>query len=631
MTEKDVEPGIVRERADPDSWSATRARRPAPSIGRAQRRAITFAVLAGLGTLLLLLTLDGLWSGRAMLRGVTTGRSELNTGIEEVVTGDPGVAARSFEAAAAAADSAIGASGHPAMRLAGLLPFVGDNVEGVAAVARAERDSAAAGLRLVEAARILGWEDILLPATTALGRVDIAKVREASASLDDVANRLRSALDALEASSGNGLLGPVATGYDDAVAALERRSALAADVARLARLLPTFLGGDGPRRYLVAVQRLGETAPAGGDVGAVGLLSATDGTMSMGPITPAPESMSSATSSPRGPEAAAALLSGAAEAGLGRFDGVILTDSVGLQELLWMTGDAQPSGAKDPLVFEDAVVALEREPFLGPGRTAGETEQATLAAAVLQSALGRRPSTEAFAAATSGMVADRHLVLFSRTKREQVLIRGLGAAGLAELGRNPLAWTATSTATNLAGTFVRWTTTEVVTLQAEGAARIKTTVELQNRAPTGPASALLGRAFGTDRVGSWAADLRLMLPKAADSVVGETSTPSETALGKDDHGDAYLEARLSADPGSAMSLIVSYRRPSASLVLEGIGAYRLRIVPQPLAYPGIVRLRIVVPDGTSVLEASDEFERGADVVRYEGTPTAPLDLFVRYG
>ncbi|MEO8475766.1 MAG: hypothetical protein ABI572_01800 [Actinomycetota bacterium] len=631
MTENDAQPGIVRKRPDPDSWSATRARRPAPSLGRSQRRAMTFAVLAGLGTLLLLLTLDGLWSGRAMLGGVTTGRSELNTGIEEVVTGDPEVAGQSFAAAATAADSAISASGHPAMRLASLLPFVGDNVEGVEAVARAERDSAAAGLRLVEAAQILGWKDILLPATTALGRVDIAKVREASASLDDVANRLRAALDALEASSGDGLLGPVATGYDDAVTALEGRSALAADVARLARLLPTFLGGEGPRRYLVAVQRLGETAPAGGDVGAVGMLSATDGTMSMGPLTPAPEPMRTATVSPRGPEAAAALLSGAAEAGLGRFDGVILTDSVGLQELLWMTGDAQPVGAKDPLVFEDAVVALEREPFLGPDRAAGETQQATLDAAVLQSALGRRPSTEAFAAAASGMVADRHLVLFSRTKREQVLIRGLGAAGIAELGRNPIAWTATSTASNLAGTFVRWTTTEVVTLETDGTARIKTTVELQDRAPTGPASALLGRAFGTDRIGSWTADLRLMLPKAADGVVGETSTPSETSLGKDDHGDAYLEAQLSADPGSAMSLIVSYRRPSASLVLEGIGTYRLRIVPQPLAYPGVVRLRIVVPDGTNVLEASEEFERGADVVRYEGTPTAPLDLFVRYG
>ena len=64
---------------------------------------------------------------------------------------------------------------------------------------------------------------------------------------------------------------------------------------------------------------------------------------------------------------------------------------------------------------------------------------------------------------------------------------------------------------------------------------------------------------------------------------------------------------------------------------DGNGTYRVRIVPQPLAFPGIVRLRIVVPDGSTVLDASAAFERGADVVRFEGSPTAPIDLFVRYG
>jgi hypothetical protein len=605
-------------------------RRPRGSR-RTRRRAIVFAVAAGLGTLLILLTIDGLWSARTMLRGVTAARTDLGAGVEAVVTGDPVVGAGSFLDASDAAAGAIDAAGHPAMRIAGLLPFIGDNLDGVEAVARAEQASAEAGLVLVDAAQVLDWNDILVPAITSLGDVDLTKLRQAGPMLDDVANRLRIALDDLEAQGGGGLLGPVATGYDDAVASLERRAALAGDAARLARLLPGFLGGDGSRRYLVAVQRLGETAPAGGAVGGVGVITATDGAMSMEPLTVADPDLASATASPRGPDAAATLLASATEAGLGPLDGVILTDTIGLEELLWMTGDVEVPGRKDPLRFEDAIAAIEREPFLGPGRDAGEVRQNELGTAVLDGALGRRPSTEAFATASAAMAADRHLVLFSTMKREQALIRGLGVAGVADPGRNPLAWTATSTASNLAGTYIRWVTTQTVTLDETGTAKVKTTVELQNRAPDGPPSALLGRAFGVVRVGAWSADVRVILPRGADGVSGETSTPSETSLGKDDDGTPFLDAGLRADPGSAMSLIASYRRPGAAALLSPGGTYRTRIVPQPLAFPGIVRLRIVVPDGTTVLDASAAFERGADVVRFEDSPTAPIELFVRYG
>jgi hypothetical protein len=590
-----------------------------------------FAVLAGLGTLLILLTIDGLWSARAMLRGVTSARSDLGAGIEAVVTGDPQVGAGSFLDASDAAAEAIDAAGHPAIRIAGLLPFVGDNLDGVVAVARAEQASAEAGLVLVDAAQVLDWNDILLPATTSLGAVDLTRVREAGPLLDDVASRLRAALDDLEAEGGSGLIGPVATGYEDAVTSLERRAALAGDAARLARLLPDFLGGDGTRRYLVAVQRLGETAPAGGAVGGVGVLTASDGAMTMEPLEVADERLASSTGSPRGPDAAASLLAAAERAGLGPLDGAVLTDTVGLEDLLWMTGDVEVSGRKTPLRFEDAIPAIEREPFLGPDREAGEVRQVELGTAVLDAALGRRPSTEAFATAATAMAADRHLVLFSTTKREQALIRGLGAAGVADPGRNPLAWTAASTASNLAGTYIRWVTTQTVTLDETGSARVKTTVELRNRAPDGPPSALLGRAFGEERVGAWSADVRVILPKGADGVTGETSTPSETTEGEDERGTPYLEAGLRADPGSAMSLIVSYRRPAAALVLDGYGVFRMRVVPQPLAFPGVVRLRIVVPEGMTVLGASAVFERGADVVRFESSPTAPMDLFVRYG
>ena len=79
---------------------------PAPSGRRRPRtrgKRVALAVLAGLATFAVLLVLDGIWAGRALVRGLTNARSELSVAIESIVTGDPGSAAPQFIAAARAA------------------------------------------------------------------------------------------------------------------------------------------------------------------------------------------------------------------------------------------------------------------------------------------------------------------------------------------------------------------------------------------------------------------------------------------------------------------------------------------------------------------------------------------------
>ena len=184
---------------------------------------MVLAVFAGLAAAAIVLVLDGLWAGRAMFRGVAEARSALTEGAVAVVTGDPGAARPLFELAAEAADSTVGATAHPSIELAERIPWLGDNIKAVEAVARASERSANAGLTMVEAAVVMDWQDVRLPATQALGSVDLPKLRAATPLLEAVAKGLGVAEAQLSVADTGRLVGPIATGYQDALATLRRR------------------------------------------------------------------------------------------------------------------------------------------------------------------------------------------------------------------------------------------------------------------------------------------------------------------------------------------------------------------------------------------------------------------------
>ena len=267
----------------PAVGSATMASDPAPSgrwRPRTRGRRVALAVLAGLATFVILLVLDGLWAGRNLVRGLTTARSELSVAIESIVTGDPDSAGPHFAAAALAADDALDAVGHPSLGIAGLLPIVGENIDAAAAVAGASRATAEAGCHDGGCRQHVGVDRHPVPASTAAGRVDIEAFEDsASRHASVVTDRLREALRALEEAGGDGLLGPVASGYRDALDGLSLRADLATRFRDSLRLATAMFGGQ--HRYLVCVPALGVPRPGGGAPATVGVLVADDGTLEL--------------------------------------------------------------------------------------------------------------------------------------------------------------------------------------------------------------------------------------------------------------------------------------------------------------------------------------------------------------
>ncbi len=602
---------------------------------RSPARRIVLAVLAALAVLLVLLVLDGIWAGRTMVRGVAAARSDLAEGSVAVVTGDPEAAVPHLESAAEAAESVLDASGHPSISLASRLPWIGENLRAVEAIAEASQRTAGAGLTMAEAARVLDWHDLRIPAAEAIGDVDLATIEAAAPLLDDVATELGDAAAALEAVGPARLVGPVATGYDDALETLRRRAAIAADASDVMALLPRFLGSGAERQYLLAIQTLGRPLGVGGEVDLIGVLTANDGVMTLStPLTPAGEGFARATDTTDARSAGENLLAAARDEGLGELDGVLLADSMWLADAVWTTGTAEVPERDLPVNPDEAPTVLEREVFEGRDVAAAATRRAEVANAIVESYLARRPATEAFATALARDVAERHLTVVATRGRERRILERLGADGAPEpAGQPSVAVTWSTVVDNQAAIFTDREVSHRVMLDIDGSAKVRTIVTLTNHADDAPPSALLGFPLpatvpdpaGVDPVGGWAADVGVLLPAKADRVTAETSVPSETSIVKEE-GRAVVLAQLAVDPGDSRSLLVGYRLLDAKI---DDGEFRLRVIPQPAWPVGLVRVRIDAPPGEVIAEASQDLEVGGVSATYVGRPTRPFTLWIR--
>jgi hypothetical protein len=612
------------------------SRLPHAKRRRSTARRVVIAVLAGLATLAILLGIDAFWSGRTMFRGVATARGALTEGTVAVVTGDPEAAVPHFEHAAEAADAALAAAHHPSIALARRLPWIGDNLRAVDAVAEASRASAEAGLTMVEAARILDWQDLRIPAAEAIGDVDLEALGRAAPLLDEVATQLGVAAARLETADTGRLVGPVAAGFEDAVETIDRRATIALDTRDLVELLPRLLGVGRQRRYLLAVQTLGRPQGIGGEVDLIGVVTADDGAMALTTeLTPAGEEFAGATATSDGRSAGENLLAAARSSGLGELDGVLLTDSLWLADAVWTTGSVDVPDRKLPVNSDEAARVLEREVFKKRDAQAAATRRAEVATAVVESYLARRPATEAFAVALARDVAERHLIVVAAKPRERRVIERLGAGGLPEPpARHVLGVSWDTVVDNHAAVFAHRDVTHRVLLTPEGVAKTRTVVTLVNEAPSDPPSALLGFPLPAtvpepgevNPVGGWAADVAVLLPPKAENVSAETSIPSETEIVKVE-GVSSAVGRLATDPGDTMSLLVGYRVPDDRIAE---GTYRMAVSPQPSWPAGLVRIRIDAPPGTTIVEGSEELEIGGTVAEFAGRPTRPFGLWIRF-
>ncbi len=614
-----------------------------------------------------LAVVDGVWSAVTAATSMIEARDRMATAARGLLSGRVDAAGTEFRLAEDAARRADAAMHRPGIGVADLLPFVGDDVDAVQALASASVEVAASGRALVQAARDARWEGRSVPGLLPGGGVDLPVLEAAGPSLATAAARITEAQALLEPFGREGLIGPLGDAVTQARTLIDERAPLVRSASDLTRLLPGLLGGQERRRYFLAMQNLSAPRGSGGFLGLYGILEADDGRVrlrrleSTGTLdrsrqrgdrgdggsggrgaVQAPAELrrryarfgglthfAAANYSPDFPQTAEVLLDLYEQSGAGQLDGVIAADPLWLSYVLRATGPVYTRAWDSPIRSENVSTVLQHDSFLLPKKRSDHVQR-EIGLAVWRSVVGGPLEPVALADALTRGTEERHLQVYSRHEGEEAVVRRLGASGEVRLGDNPLFVVWQDATNSKTGYFARRETTQRVTLHPDGSATVTTEVTLRNEAPPGPPSLLLGSGNSGDPVGYFAAYVNVYLPRNAEDVRSRVVGGPSLGLVEEEFGRPVLMELLGAPAGSTATMEVSYR---VSEVARRVGAaweYRLDFLPQPSLYPESLTVDVAVPDSSEVVTSSAGSRVADTAVRFAASSTVPRSFWVRY-
>jgi hypothetical protein len=618
-----------------------------------RRRKYRRRILAAVGIVAFLALLDGAWAATTSVRGLQQVRFQLEAAAEDLAAGRLDDADSRFGLARTFADRAGNLTLHPAGALADVVPLIGDDVDAVQTMARSVGRVADAGTSLVQAARAVGWDGSGLPGTEAGGRIDLDPIEDAAPFLDQAAIRMGEARQLLEPLRTESLFGFVANAATDVRLGVTERERDMRTAAGLAEVLPTFLGGDEPREYFVALQNLSAPRGTGGFLGLYGILRVENGTAELQalehanrfpevpPIDAPPDvetryarfggttHLIAANYSPDFPTTAGVILDIWEAAGRDPLDGVMAMDPVWMAHVLEAVGPVETPAWPEPLTSANLSDVLHRASFTLPQPDSDRTQEA-IGKALFEALLERPLPGRGLGEALARGAREGHLRVYSAREEEQARFEELGVAGRVVLLDNPLFVVWQDAVNSRAGYFARRETEVRVTLNPNGSAQVETEVNLVNEAPDGPPSILLGQGATGDPVGYFAALVNVYLPEEAE--VAEIAVEPGISLGilEEEFGRPVAAELVGAPPGERSSMTVTYEVPEALVHRGDAWEYRLGYLPQPALTPSGLEVEIVVPPGAEVVDASPGLTAPGPTLRFQGAPATRTGIWVRF-
>lgn len=323
----------------------------------------------------------------------------------------------------------------PPLRVAGVLPVVGRDVRAAREVALGLQEASRGAQPLLDATRGLTAGSLLTD-----GRIDIERLQRLAPAAAAADRGLTSAQRRIAAIDASTLHQPLRGQVVDLQRRLGDLQARGATALLATRQLPTMLGGEGRRTYLVAVQNPAEARPTGGVFGAYGVLAAEDGRLQLVDAGTAarlrasggdgPVRAQDVNLSPDFPAAARSLERLWRGTGRDAADGVLSADPVALQAIVRRIGSVPVGGG--PMLTGDNTSAVLMEPvdrLLRADPVAREAYLAQAASAVLARIIAPGSGISAVWKALSAPGPRRHVMAWTREPRENALLRRLGVSG----------------------------------------------------------------------------------------------------------------------------------------------------------------------------------------------------------
>ncbi len=209
------------------------------------------------------------------LQAVKTSASQLRT---DVAAGDLSTATAEAHSLAKHADSARGLTSDPIWRAFEIVPWLGPNLTAVREAARIADDIATEGMTPLLAAsegidlKRFGLHD---------GAIDLAPFTKAQKPLAAAAAAFsRASADAGRIGT-DSLLPPLADAVSELRSTVDEANGIVGTLHDAAALIPSMLGIDGPRTYVIAMLNNAELRSDGGIVGALAVVQADHGSLSI--------------------------------------------------------------------------------------------------------------------------------------------------------------------------------------------------------------------------------------------------------------------------------------------------------------------------------------------------------------
>jgi hypothetical protein len=625
---------------------------------RRRRRRIALALLGALAVLLVVL----LFTAVAMLgvRGdLQRGQRALQDARRALVNGNLGDAATSFADAGDAFAAAERRSAAMPARVGSWVPLAGNNVDVGAGLARAGTEVVAAGETLTGALAAL--PEGLGSLAPRDGRIPVDDIANLAEPIGRAAGHADAAVDAVDATPGSFLVGPVAEARWEALDEIgaAARALTAADA--VLEELPSFAGGGEPMRYLVASENPAELRGTGGIWGAYAELTLDDGKPSFSEVRsiqdlpdiepedvapPSPDyernygefggagSWQNLNMTPDFPTAARAAL-GAFEAATGeRFDGMIVADPFALELMLGVTGPQPIPGTDLRLAADDVVDFTTNEAYTVFDRAIERKEVlGTVAIDVFERFLALDGKGIARIRALALGVGRGHLKVYSTDEGFQ---RALGLASAdgshaASRAGDLLGVHQDDATGSKVGFYASREVEHAVTLGGRGEAIATTTLTIGNDAPeSGQPRYVVGPFVDDLEAGDNRALTKVSCHEPCTLVGAEADGEPIGLVAGSERGVAWFRDFGTVPAGATRELTATTRTED---VWEGNGSggvYRLTVLGQTTIRPTELTVTVAPPDGTEVVWTSEDMTIADGVATWEGEAPNRLELEVRF-
>ncbi len=283
-------------------------------------------------------------------------------------------------------------------------------------------------------------------------------------------------------------------------------------------------------------------------------------------------------------------------------DGVVAFDPVALGKMTSAVGSVHGSGYNARINNHNAVRILTHDVFV---HFAGDKQaRDDYISGLIEQVWKRIANGDSRSRPLSRALGDSsrsgHFKMFSADNSDESSLSQVGIGGSPSTLPDAQMVVTNDNSSGRLGYFIHRKIRTVVRLARDGEAFITTVVSLRNRAPSGPASVLLGQTSpGVDR-----ASLSFILPAGAH--IQRVSSAGHTRRYGLTHERNNPRATLPVTirPGARIRVTCSYRIPGAVDHLAADNrAFHLSLVPQPSANPDHISVSVVPPNGFSVVEA----------------------------